>query len=106
MHSLSSHRFTRVRVFFRQPTSNDIIFISFTSPASAAVHFTHTSPQVIAADAHVRVSLVRARHEQRTAYLLLIQRVSNAGGGNAAAIRSAALHVPVPPNMMSQVCVG
>jgi hypothetical protein len=78
-----------------------ISFPSLLSLSSLPSLFLSSPPpqQVIAADAHVRVSLVRARHEQRTAYLLLVQRVGNSG----AAIRSAALHVPLPPSVMAQV---
>jgi hypothetical protein len=56
-----------------------------------------TGEVVLGADAHVRISLIRARHEQRTSLLLLLSRIS---AGQP--IRSAALHLPVPAMLLAQ----
>lgn len=51
----------------------------------------------LGADAHVRISLIRARHDQRTSFLLLLTRT-----GAGARINSAALHLPVPAQLLAQ----
>jgi hypothetical protein len=65
----------------------------------AALGVTSHTETVIASDAHVSISLIRAAHAERTVWLLVLRRAA----GASTPIRSAALHLPIPAQVCSQL---